>query len=170
MQPFQASLLLGMIAFASGLTVEASRAGSSCESPRHWETYIVERFGTRIEVPVDCFQQRTEIQDGWLFETADGKAKLAVYGSPNADDRDPRSLKRWLVEEVGGYDRVTYSPMGKTWLVLSGYRKGDIFYEKYLLSDHGQVLNSFWMTFPRSAKPVFSPLIERVEDSFRSGG
>ncbi|MEZ5826911.1 MAG: hypothetical protein R3D30_07315 [Hyphomicrobiales bacterium] len=122
-----------------------------------------------MDVPVDCFQPKSEIQDGWLFETADGRAKLSIYGSQNFDARDPRSLKKWLVEEVGGYDRVTYAPMGKTWLVLSGYREDDIFYEKYILSGNGAVLNSFWITFPRSAKPVFAPLIERMEDSFRSG-
>lgn len=143
-------------------------ASANCKAPRNWETYRVERFGARMDVPVDCFQPKSEIKDGWLFETADGLAQLSVYGSQGFDARYPRSLKRWLIEDVGGYDRVTYAPMGKTWLVLSGYREDDIFYEKYIFSEQGSVLNSFWITFPHSAKPVFSPLVERMEDSVRA--
>ena len=76
------------------------------------------------------------------------------------------SLKRRLVG-ADGYTDVTYSPSGSNWLVLSGYRGDNIFYEKYVF--RGDTVHGFGVEFPAAEKPRYSPIIERMEDSFRAG-
>ncbi len=51
--------------------------------------------------------------------------------------------------------------------LLSGYRGSRIFYEKYLFGDG--VISAFAMEFPAAEKPVYSPIVERIENSFRAG-
>lgn len=149
----------------------ATPARAGCEVPQRWEDYVNPHFGTRIEVPLDCFSPLPppENQDGRAFLSADGAARLSVYGWQNSENHTPASLKGWLKETVGGYDRVSYAPLGRNWLVLSGYRGEDIYYEKYVFSGDKALLHAFWLTFPRARKPVFAPIVERMEDSFRGG-
>ena len=66
-----------------------------------------------------------------------------------------------------GYEDVTYTPAGDSWLVISGYRDGRIFYEKYFFRDG--VIAAFGMDFPKEDKPLYAPIIERIEDSFKAG-
>ena len=66
-----------------------------------------------------------------------------------------------------GYERVTYSPSGDTWLVVSGFRGDRIFYEKFSFKDG--VISAFGVEFPTGEKPFYSPIVERIEDSFRAG-
>ena len=161
------------VLFASAAAILAalsSNAWADCANPRQWQEHVNDRFGMRIEVPVDCFyaQPPAENDDGRLFRAGD-QVELGVYGAHNAMEQDPKSLRQWLLREIDGYDDLTYSPSGSNWLVMSGYRGDKIYYEKYIFSHGGAILNSFWITFPADDKPVFSPIIERMEDSFRPG-
>ena len=62
---------------------------------------------------------------------------------------------------------MTYQASGGSWLVLSGYRGDMIFYEKFSFRDG--VISAFGIEFPRGEKPYFSPIVERIEDSFHAG-
>lgn len=163
------ALALGVMAALWG-ALGAGAARADCAAPTQWQEFANPRFGVRIEAPVDCFKALPPPQngDGLGFVSRDGRAEFGFYGAHNAEGRTPRSLKDWLTAQ-GGYEQLTYAPMGRNWLVLSGYRGEDIYYEKYILSHGGAILNAFWMVFPRGDKPVYSPIIERMEDSFRSG-
>ena len=66
-----------------------------------------------------------------------------------------------------GYENVTYSPQGETWLVVSGYRGELIFYEKYFFKDG--VISAFGIDFPKDEKPFYAPIVERIENSFKAG-
>ena len=132
-----------------------------------WETYANGRFGMRLDFPADVFAAAPppENGDGRTFRSAD--ATLQVFAFQNSDGDDPASLKRELVGGEG-YENVTYSPTGRGWLVLSGFRDNAIFYEKYFFRD--RVISAFGMEFAADRKPFYAPIIERIEDSFRAGG
>lgn len=132
-----------------------------------WKTYINERFGTRLEYPAGTFKAsaRPKNGDGRRFTSPD--ATLEVYAFPNSGRETASSMKRRLIGSQG-YDRVTYARSGSAWLVLSGFRGKNIFYEKYFF--HGATIQGFGMEFPRSAKPRYAPIVERVENSFHAGG
>ena len=130
-----------------------------------WATYVNERYGTSLTYPAD-FQPAPppENGDGRRFTTDD--ATLEVYAWENVDGETAQSLKRRLIGS-DGYEEVTYSPVGRSWLVISGYRGGNIFYEKYFF--RGDTVHGFGMEFPESEKPYYAPIVEDIEDSFRAG-
>jgi hypothetical protein len=131
-----------------------------------WQTYVNERYGMRFDYPVSVFSAEAppENGDGQSF-TGDGTS-LQIFAFHNLDQQTPAALKQQLLGKEG-YDDVTYSPTGKTWLVLSGYRGKRIFYEKYFFND--DVVAAFGIEFPADQKPHYAPIIERIEDSFRAG-
>lgn len=130
-----------------------------------WQTYENGRFGMRLEFPADVFSAQPPPQhgDGRTFRSAD--ATLQVFAFQTSDGDNPESLKQELVG-ADGYDNVTYSPTGGDWLVLSGFRDTMIFYEKYFF--RGGAISAFGMEFPADRKPFYAPIVERIEDSFRS--
>jgi len=74
---------------------------------------------------------------------------------------------RRLIVETPGYDDVTYSPEGRNWLVVSGYRGSDIFYEKYFVKEG--IVEGFALEYPAAMRGVFDPVVETVEDAFTPG-
>jgi len=130
-----------------------------------WQTYVNDRFGTSFAFPADIFTPSPppENGDGRRFVAED--ATLEVYAWHNIDSENAASLKRRLVGS-DGYTDVTYSPAGRSWLVLSGYRGDNIFYEKYFF--RGDTVHGFGIEFPADEKPFYAPIIEQIEDSFRA--
>jgi hypothetical protein len=105
--------------------------------------------------------------DGGTFVSEDGRAKLVVFGAENTENFTPAEYRSIILKEFAGYDEVTYGPRGSTWFVLSGFRGGDIYYQKVMFSCGGRIINALSITFPRDEKPFYEPIIERVEDNFR---
>ena len=129
-----------------------------------WLGYSGDR-GTQLAFPPDIFSpgvsQKTESGRSFVAEDA----KLEVLAWPNVNGWSVGSLKQELLQKAE-YDEVTYSPSGSNWLVMSGFRGDNIFYEKYLF--RGGMLHAFSIEFPASAKPFYAPIIEHMEDTFRA--
>ena len=70
-----------------------------------------------------------------------------------------------LIDKTEGYEKVTYNPGGDHWLVVSGYRGTDIFYEKFFLSR--DLVRGFSLQYPASLRRLYDPVVERMEDSFK---
>jgi hypothetical protein len=157
------------IAFAAGLGLLLSAGVALADQivplGNGWQTYVNDRYGMRFDVPAD-FQPGAppENGDGRTFEKGD--ASIYIFASHNLQNDTPASFKRQLIG-TKGYEDVTYSPSGGTWLVISGFRGSRIFYEKYFF--HDDVISAFGMDFPKEEKPVYAPVIEHIEDSFRGG-
>jgi len=163
-----AAALIGTIGLA-GVALPlpgVARADQIIRIGQGWQTYINSRFGMRFDYPSDVFQalQPPQNGDGQSFATTD--ASLQIFATHNTLDETPGSMKRDMVG-MEAYEHVTYSPSGRTWLVLSGYRGDRIFYEKYFFNDG--VIFAFALEFPTERKPYYAPIIERIEDSFRAG-
>lgn len=152
-------------AFSLALTAGA-RADQFLPARGGWQTYVNDRFGTRLDFPADVFVPGEAAENGAGRRFAAADAALEIYSFENIERETPASLKRRLVGSEG-YTDVTYSPSGDSWLVLSGFRGPIIFYEKYFFS--GGVISGFGMEFPADQKPRYAPIIERMEDSFRAG-
>jgi hypothetical protein len=130
-----------------------------------WQTYVTSVMEcASIIRELFSAEAPPENGDGQSF-TGDGTS-LQIFAFHNLDQQTPAALKQQLLGKEG-YDDVTYSPTGKTWLVLSGYRGKRIFYEKYFFND--DVVAAFGIEFPADQKPHYAPIIERIEDSFRAG-
>jgi hypothetical protein len=74
-----------------------------------------------------------------------------------------------MIENVGGYDELTYRPRGRSWFVLSGYRGDTIYYEKVMFSCRDRLVNVFAITYPTSQRKLYDSVVERMEDVFKTG-
>jgi hypothetical protein len=131
-----------------------------------WELYVNERFGTSLTFPASIFTPDEPPANGDGRKMHSSDATLEVYTWHNVDGETAGSLKNRLLGS-DGYTDVTYSPSGQSWLVLSGYRGDNIFYEKYFFQN--DMVSGFGMEFPEAAKPRYAPIVERIEDSFEAG-
>jgi hypothetical protein len=126
-------------------------------------------LGFQFSYPRDLFD-RTE-GDGkpsfHYFASRDADAKLMVGAWNNEAGQTPGEFKHWLLGNTGGYDNMTYVPGGRSWFVISGYRGEDIYYEKVMFSCAGSVVNVFAITYPKSLRSEYDPVVEQMEDSFR---
>lgn len=131
-----------------------------------WQTYVNDRYGMRFDYPAHVFKRAEPAEggEGRTFFSSD--ASLQIMSRENDLGYSPRSMMR----DVAGnpdYREVTYNPSGRSWLVISGFRDENIYYEKYFF--RGGLISAFAIEFPRDRKPFYAPLIERIEDSFRAG-
>jgi hypothetical protein len=74
-----------------------------------------------------------------------------------------------MLDNVGGYDELTYRPRGRSWFVLSGYRENTIYYEKVMFSCADRIVSVFAITYPIEQRDLYDPLVERMEDAFKPG-
>ena len=147
-------------------------AGSLMAVPalaQSWKTYRNARFGTTIEYP-DQFRggRPPENGGGLAFSSSDG-AKFVVYGSHNALEHDLAGLETDTLEGRDAGERITYQDRGANWFVISGTRGNDEFYERYLLSHGGKIVNGFVMTYPARLRTAYDPIVTRMSRSFRAG-
>jgi hypothetical protein len=146
--------------------IGAAHADRFIDRGNGWQTYINERFFMRFDYPADIFAPQEPPQNGGGRTFLAKDAELIIYALHNIDNETPASFKRRMAE-TEGYENVTYSPSGETWLVLSGFRGGHIFYEKYMFKDG--VISAFGIDFPKERKPFYAPIVERIENSFKPG-
>jgi hypothetical protein len=129
-----------------------------------WNTYVDPSFGTSIAYPADLFGAPSPTDNGVIF--AAGSTVLEVSAIYRPDLTTPSAVRSFMLG-LPEYQQVTYSPEGNGWLVVSGYRGEDIFYEKYFLV--GGTVQGFSLQYPVAERAFFDPLVEVIEDSFRAG-
>ena len=153
------SRLILMCAVLSTLTVSALAADY---------TYVNPRFGTHCTFPADIFsepQPEPENGDGQEWLSADG-ARLVCSGMFNVMDETPESyVASEKASQTGDYT-ITYSKSGKDWAVLSGYREGNVFYQRRLFG-RDEVIRSVWIEYPPALKAKYDPLAGRIAKSLR---
>ena len=131
-----------------------------------WKTYVNDRYGESFDYPAKIFTPDTppENGDGQSFEA--GAATLKIFAYYNIDNSTPSSIRQQTVGSEG-YSNVTYSPTGKDWLVLSGLRGTDIFYEKYAF--RSDVISVFTLEYPSTEKDLYDPDFEAHREKLSAG-
>lgn len=139
-----------------------------------WATYLNPRYGFSIDYPPQFRAEPPPANgDGRDFAAADG-AQFTVSGqlnNPGAKQRTVAQFETYLrsVSGASDYSHVTYRFASADTLVLSGFRGDNVFYEKYIFSQGGQIISAFIMTYPKSAKALYDPIVTRMSNSFRPG-
>ncbi|HET7715873.1 MAG TPA: hypothetical protein VFK86_09610 [Bauldia sp.] len=154
----------GAILIATFLIASVSAGSLSSNSARaEWLRYKDPRFGTSTLYPSDLLSERTATETGATFSGTGGYLEIS------AAHRGIYSIRelRGLIAATPGYDNITYSPEGRNWLVVSGYRGDDIFYEKYFVKNG--IVEGFALEYSSAARKVFDPVVETIEDTFRPG-
>jgi hypothetical protein len=147
----------------TGLLVATQVAADS------WRTYRNARFGTAIAYPNRFRPGRPpDNGDGLSFTSTDG-ASFSVFGSHNALEHDLSGLEAFVRSERAKGERNTYSAHGSNWFVLSGTRGAKTFYERYLLTHRGTIVNGFVMEYPSRLQEIYGPIVKRMSRSLRAG-
>ena len=136
-----------------------------------WRTYSNARFGTTIEYPAAYFRMEPppENDDGRSFATRDGRTRFTVSGSHNVFEKTIPELMADDIAAAEG-DTITYRRSGDDWYVLSGYRDGDVFYRKILLSKDGATVHMFEIAYVKALKREFDEIAVRMAKSLSAGG
>ena len=126
-------------------------------------TYHNARFGTSASFPLEAFPNQLPAPtngDGLAWTSPSG-GELFIYARYNLDGETPASIIRDRAAE----DEVTYKASGDHWAVVSGYRDGKIFYERYIF--RGDVIHSVAIRYPESERATYDPLVGPVTMSLR---
>ena len=160
------------LAFSAILLSVAAASLPAGEARAAWASESDPELGFTFSYPSELFN-RAEGDDKpsfHYFASEDSQAKFLVGGWDNSAGQSPETLKRWMMENVGGYDELTYRPRGRSWFVLSGYRGDKIYYEKVMFSCAGQLVSVFAITYPVDQRDTYDPVVERMENAFKPGG
>jgi len=150
---------------------EADKAGVPADPmASNWITYRNDRFGTRIDYSAPMFRMLPppENDDGRTFEARDGSARFLVFGSHNVFDS---TLDELIEEHLAGLaddEKVTQKRRGDSWYLHSGFRGGDFFLRKVLMSDDGGVIHTFEISYPKGLKARLDPMAARMANSLRT--
>jgi hypothetical protein len=160
---------LALLAVTLGLAVQALVFPATPALAESWLAYVNPRFGSVIEYPERFRALRPpDNGDGQAFEAADG-ARLTISGSHNINDDTPASYEKFLREsDDGAYADVVYRTSGTDWLVLSGRRNGEIYYERILFDQAGETIHHLSIVYPAVLRNAYDPIVQRLSRSLRS--
>jgi len=153
----------------------APTAPAYAQARGSWALYAHPELGFRIDLPVAGFTPADSAPDEGdrltLVETG-GVAQIDVYGGHNDQGLGLAGFAERL-EAADATRRVTYRAAGRSWFVLSGHFTPEagseelIFYTKFMLSADGTRYVAFEISYPRSEKRRFDPIVDRLEASLR---
>ncbi|MBP0618230.1 hypothetical protein [Jiella mangrovi] len=126
-------------------------------------TYKNDRFGTKASFPSEAFPQKLPAPlegDGLAWASPEG-ARIFIYARENRGNETPRSI----IRERGKIDDVTYDASGRRWAVVSGYRDGQIFYERYIF--RGNLIHSVAIHYPKDQRATYDKLVGPVTKTLR---
>lgn len=127
-------------------------------------TYRNDRFGTVATFPREAFPQAQPEpvnRDGRAW-TAPNGAELFIYARANRGGETPASI----IADRAADDTVTYKKAGQRWVVVSGYRDGRIFYERYIF--RGDLVHSVAIRYPETARKRYDRLVGPITLSLRA--
>lgn len=144
-------------------------AGPSLAFAAGWGHYSNARFQYGIDIPPG-FSAVAEAEngDGGATASADGRAKLAVWGSYLAD-RDFAAEVRWRADQGHGDGwTIAYQKQTKTWAVWSGARGNRIVYER-AIAGCDDAAAYFRLEYDKDQAKAFDPIVSRLNASLRKG-
>jgi hypothetical protein len=114
-------------------------------------------------------ERTAQAGDGQVFVSRIGNARLLVGAFVNEKGYSSASYLAYIARESYGGYAIGYQRLGGGWFVLSGDGQGKVFYEKVVFSCAGRLITSFALLYSVVDRDTFDPIIERIEDTFRSG-
>jgi hypothetical protein len=152
------------------LVVMALAETSDAQASEKWAAQRDPRFGFSFAYPAEMFAPTEgERPSFYYYASKETDAKFLVGAWNSEQGNTPEEFKQWMLTHAEGYEDITYQPRGRSWFVLSGHRGDQIYYEKAIFSCSGQVVNVLAISYPEAQRDRFDPVVERMEDNFKSG-
>jgi hypothetical protein len=137
---------------------------------QNWQVHTNARYGFSLAYPASLFalEKTSENGAGHVFNAPSQDARLLVGVIVNEDGYTPASYFKFIASTSYAGRAVTYRKLGPTWFAISGEKDGKVFYEKVQFSCNSRLISSFAVIYPAANQRVINPVIERMENSFRS--
>jgi hypothetical protein len=133
-------------------------------------TYRNARYGFTLSYPHDQFRpQEPIVEEGRIWVSRDGNARLLAGALPNADGMSLKDYREFVLKESYAGAEIDYAPVRETWFVLSGTRAGTMFYERVTFTCGGRLINSWAMLYPAAERGRYDRVVEQVARSYRAG-
>jgi hypothetical protein len=131
-----------------------------------WRVYDDAAHGCELDYPGAIFAADTVKPDEpRRFSSSDENIYFRVLGTENTAGWTPAEIKRkYLGSNMPG--DIVYERTKNEFLVLSGYRDGNIFYTKVVVSGDRRVACILDITYPRAMKQRFDEIVTRMSRSF----
>ncbi len=152
------SLLAGLVAVALAGTTLAEEA---------WGRYVNEWYGYASDIPPG-FSAVAEADngDGGFSNSADGKSRLAVWGSTLIEAFSADAASR-LQSDIDEGWQVSYQRIGSKAASWSGERAGRIFYARAVVLCDVERTGHFRLEYPSEARDAFDAIVKRLVKNFK---
>jgi hypothetical protein len=153
------ALLAGIMLVA--WSAEAHAAGG-------WRFFTTESSGCSLTYPASHFLPKPtpDADGGRSFTSTLPGTSLVIAGGPSTEAVSMDDIMRTYFRSVGRVT-ITYRRHEPRWAVYSGYRQGQIYYLKVLLSADGRRACVFELSYPQSVKRALDPVVARMSGSLR---
>jgi hypothetical protein len=133
-----------------------------------WRFFTTETSGCTLTYPASHFLPKPtpDADGGRSFTSTLPETSLVIAGGPSAEALSMDDIMRTYFRAVGGVT-ITYRRHEPRWAVYSGYRQGQIYYLKVLLSADGHRACVFELSYPQSVKRALDPIVARISSSLR---
>jgi hypothetical protein len=134
----------------------------AAERPAGWGRYRDRQLGMAFDFPSHVFSLKSaeQGQDGVVFSTPDGRARIRVFAVRNEANDTPQSYLRKIARPEEA--RFTYVRTTPRFFVASGTREGNIFYSRCNFRRAGQRVSCFQMDYPQSEKRAWDATVTRI--------
>lgn len=111
------------------------------------------------------------VPSGWTLEASDKEARSRRFVSPDGrasfttrQTRANRNNVRGDIDRIATQDgeQITYLKRGFSWIAVSGYRDGEIFYRKSNLACGGSRWNQVELVYPQDMKRAMDLPVTRI--------
>jgi hypothetical protein len=132
-----------------------------------------------LTLPATARPMPNLVPQGWTQELADGQTKTRRFVSPDGrsslttrQTEANRSDLRRDIDRIAIRDGelVTYQRRASSWIAVSGYLEGDIFYRKSNLACGGTRWNHIELLYPREHKREMDATVTRIAHGMTSYG
>jgi hypothetical protein len=155
----------GVSAFAAA-GVAFLWASTAAAQDLAWRVYDDVELGCELDYPGAIFSpDAAQPNEPRRFSSSNEDIYFRVLGTENTAGWTPAEIRRkYLGSSMPG--KVIYERTKNEFLVLSGYRDGNIFYTKVVVSEDRRVACILDITYPRAMKDSFDRIVTRMSRSF----
>jgi hypothetical protein len=143
--------------------VAGDHAAAASSSAAGWGRYRDRDSGLVFDFPAHIFSLKSaeQVQDGVIFSTPDGRARIRVFGFPNEANDTPRGYLSRIAKP--GEARFTYVRATRRFFVASGTRDGNIFYRRCNFSrSAGKRVRCLQLDYPAREKAAWDGVVTRI--------
>lgn len=136
-----------------------------------WGSLVHPQRGFTIAYPSNVFQVRDGAaeEDGRVFVSRDGRAKLLVGAFDNSAEFTIASYRKYLLDNNYTGAVLDYERNNPRWFIISGTRGDTMFYERVTFTCGGRLINSWAMLYPVAERNFYDRIVEAVARSYSPG-